>query len=142
MKEPLPYPQLLRKIACDALDKVFQGDLSDETRAELATALVRQWITRNGHAALLTEQDQFWYQVSPLPDGGANLNRNHVPGSRVYNFMRDWQFEPDQVPDIIHNLNVRQTAEITNRRGERLRMWVIPEERTFRIERLPETVDV
>src|SRR5262245_12058523 len=52
----------LRRIAEGELSKQFLG-LSAAVRDQLATSLVRQWLTNDGHAGVVTPTQQVWFQV-------------------------------------------------------------------------------
>ena len=59
----LPSKRLpLRRIAEAELSKQFLG-LSAAVRDQLATSLVRQWVTYDGHAGVVTPTQQVWLQL-------------------------------------------------------------------------------
>jgi hypothetical protein len=130
--------QALHKIAQDSVHRVFHGKLSAEQERDLVTAIVRQWLTYEGHAALFTASDRFWLAVRANPQGGYTVTEQRNPGDPTAPFPRDWDFEAEQVPDIFHRLNLGQSAEFSNQRGQRLRLWVEPKERRLNLELLPE----
>jgi hypothetical protein len=63
---------VLRKIAENELSRF--GDLTPELKRELATSLVRQWITTDGHAGLVTWSNEYWFRLERKPDGGFGVN--------------------------------------------------------------------
>ena len=52
----------LRKIAEGELAKQFLG-LSAAVRDQFATSLVRQWLTNDGHAGVVTPTQQVWFRL-------------------------------------------------------------------------------
>ena len=48
------------------------GDLDAPVRDELATSLVRQWLTNDGYAGLVTPTRQCWFQLLTREGGGLN----------------------------------------------------------------------
>jgi hypothetical protein len=124
----------MRKIATDAVEKVF-GYLLTEEEDELVTSVVRQWITCDGHAVLMKEEERF-YLIFGQKDDGFTLTINHVEGDVLGRFLRDWHIDPDETPEIVHRLNLCQSAEVTNRQGLPLRFSTDPKSRTIRIDDL------
>jgi len=61
---------------------------------------------------------------------------NHVAEVSVLPFMRNWEVDAELLPEILHRLTVAQSAELTNRKGMRLRFWIDPKKRTTSIERV------
>ena len=53
----------MRKIAENEVHTIFGDSLSPDVENELATALVRQWMTYDGYAGLLADQARFWWQI-------------------------------------------------------------------------------
>lgn len=123
-----------RKIAQDLLKKIFRKGLAAEVERDLTTSLVRQWIGYEGHAALFTGKDRFWFTLTRQPEGITNVEVNHIPQPPLDEFLKDWKIPKDKTQDIIHRLNLCQTAEVRNRNGEQLRFTVDPPKRTIQIE--------
>jgi hypothetical protein len=132
---PMKSPQaaIMRKIAADAVEKVFGDLLLEEKEGELVTSVVRQWLTYDGHAALLKETARY-YLVFRQQGEGYGLSVNQVKGEVLRPFLRDWQIDEDQVPEILHRLNIGQSAEVTNLRGKVLRFSMDPKERSIRLD--------
>ncbi len=132
---PAKYPQAaaMRKIATDAVDKVFGGQLLEEEEGELVTSVVRQWLTYDGHASLLKETARY-YLVFCRQGEGYGLGINEVKGDVLGRFLRDWQIDLDQASEILHRLNLSQSAEVSNRRGQVLRFSHDPKTRTLRLD--------
>jgi hypothetical protein len=124
----------VRKIAQDLLKKIFRKGLAAEVERDLITSLVRQWIGYEGHAALFTGKDRFWFTLTRQPEGITNVEVNHIPQSPLDDFLKDWRIAPEKAADLVHRLNLCQTAEVRNRDGERLRFMVDPLKRTIQIE--------
>ncbi len=132
---PMKSPQaaIVRKIATNAVQKVFGELLPEQEEAELVTSVVRQWLTHEGHAVLRKETNAF-YLTLRQQGAGYEMTLDQVPGDVLDRFLVDWQIDREHVPEILHRLNVGQSAEVTNRKGRLLRFSVNPKERTTSIE--------
>jgi hypothetical protein len=127
-------------MAQDLTRKIFRRRLAPDIERDLVTSLVRQWISYDLHAALFTAHDRFWFTLSKQPHGITNVEVNHVAQPPLEGFIEDWDINPDLAPEIIHRLNVCQSAEFKNRYGERLRLRVDPKERSLQIEPVADVV--
>jgi hypothetical protein len=130
----------LRKIAKDVVQQVTEDSLQPSEQDELVTSLLRQWLTYNGHAALLTWEGQTWIVLDREEKETTRVGLNQVAGSSVARLMARWDVEEELLPEILHRLNVSQSAEFPNRQQQRLRFWVSPIERTVHIEQLTNTL--
>ena len=123
---------VLRKIANHELE-VYFGELAVSTKNDLATSLVRQWISNAGTALIMTTAHDFWFHlttpeaekyqvVMDVNDGtfSKHLLRNRVPEA--------------EIPSLLHELNVRQSTRCYNEDGEVLLLRVEPQEKKFSIE--------
>jgi hypothetical protein len=121
--------QVLRNLADAFLATVSDDDLTS-SRAELATSLVRQWITNNSRAVLYLGEKAHFLRVE-FDGSRAELYDNVKPNASVWfrQDMRDWEIDEDVYREGIRQLNIGQSAIIENRRGEYLRLWVNPEGR-------------
>jgi hypothetical protein len=133
MKQQQQRHNPLRKIAETQLHAIFGDSLSCEVENELATALVRQWITYDGHAGLFADQARFWFQVKKTGTG-YDMSRQLNNGCILDPFVRDRGIDPADVPSLLHRLNVSQTAEVETLHGQRLRFVIKPEEKTISVE--------
>lgn len=128
----------MRKIAADAVDKVFPylpGDWEDA----LVTSVMRQWATYDNHAVLMAPEESCYLLFSRRKNG-YDLTINRVPGDSLQPFCRDWQIDLEQIPEIVQQLNICQSAPVRSRQGKSLRFAVDPKERTLRIEELSESL--
>jgi hypothetical protein len=132
MAMQLPEASIMRKIASDAVEKIFGELLLEEEAGELVTAVVRQWRTYDGHAALLKETERY-YLIFRQQAEGYGVTTDRLEGDALASFLRDWQIDVDQTPEILHCLNIAQSAEVTNRRGKVLRFSMDPKERMIRL---------
>jgi hypothetical protein len=123
-----------REIARDVIERVFEDGLPADEEAELVTSLTRQFLTNDGHAGILTARGQFWVTAVEKPDQQWEFGIRHVADLSVLRFIRDWDFDPGLVPEILRRLTVAQSAEFTNRKGMRLRFWVDPKGRRTNLE--------
>jgi hypothetical protein len=106
-------------------------------RPDLSISLVRQWLTYDGHAALIFGNEQHYFRPAPGPGSELHFDLHRVPvGAWIRQSMSDWDFGAEELGKAIRQLNLGQSAQIENRRGEFLRLWINPKERTKGIEKL------
>jgi hypothetical protein len=122
----------LRKIAEHELDQCFHG-LSPLTRDELVTSLVRQWIGNDGNAVIVTRDFHFWFRMKKLDDGQTQVVRDREPQTFV-DHMRKSRVIEEQIPDLLHELSVRQSAECVTDYGQKIRLRVDPGKPMFFVE--------
>jgi hypothetical protein len=128
--------RLLRQLA-ECLMAQVPEELLTSPRPDLSTSLVRQWLTYDSHATLLFGDEQHYFRPALGPGGELRYDFHPEPvGAWLRQCMRDWEFGADELGTAIRHLNLGQSAPIENRRGEFLRMWVNPQERSKGIERL------
>jgi hypothetical protein len=137
MQNKTSNSRALRQLAEELLIKIAEHeDLLDADREDLATSLVRQWITYDGTATFFLREQQIYFGlarsplgrffVAPQPDLPGWMNR----------LREDWKISPDDLPDVMRQLNMGQSAEVTNTDGIPLRLWVNPKERSKGVEPL------
>lgn len=127
----------LRRLAEELFQRIAGDDEFPESeRADFVTSLVRQWITYDGNATLFLGERQVYLVLGQTPLGHPCV----VPEPGLYGWMReltqDWKVSPDDLPDIIDQLNLGQSAETVNGDGIPLRLWVNPKERGRGVEPL------
>lgn len=127
----------LRNLAENCVRGLMERHGVDERHAEsLVTSLVRQWITYDGTATLFLNNRQLYLMLrhSPLGEMHADVEDKH---SRWADVLRDdWEIDPDEIPDILMQLNIAQSVAVANLRGESLRCWVNSQERRKGVENL------
>jgi hypothetical protein len=122
----------LRKIAEQELEQCFRG-LNAATRGELATSLVRQWIGCGGNAVIVTRDFHCWFRLKKLDDGPTQVMRDRQPQTFV-DQMRKGRVVEAQIPILLHELSVRQSAECMTDYGQKVRLRVDPAKPMFFIE--------
>jgi len=122
----------LRKIAEHELGQCFH-DLSPQTRDELTTSLVRQWIGSDGNAVVVTPDFHYWFRITTLEDGRTQVVRDRNPQTFV-DQMRKSRVIEEEIPALLHELNVRQSVECLTDDGTRLRLRIDPAKPMFFIE--------
>lgn len=128
--------RLLRKLAEQLLAQVPK-ELLTSSRADLSTSLVRQWLTCDGHATLIFGQQQHY--LRPALGPGDELRFDLQPVSLapwLRHCMVDWELGEEEMRRAIRQLNLGQAAQIENRKGDLLRLWVDPQKRSKGIELL------
>jgi hypothetical protein len=124
----------LRKIAESVLKK-YLGDLDDAVREELATSLVRQWLTHDGHGGFVLPTSQCWFQLVKKGDG-FEVGFDRPEGHWGRALPQGWQLAEDEVPAVLHRLNVCQSVQCRNADGRTVRLWIEPKERAVRCREL------
>lgn len=132
-------PQRSRRLR-QLADRLLAGvpdELLTSPRAELATSLVRQWQTYDDHATLVLGGEQHYFKAAV--DSGDELQVGHFRVDAAVWFAqcaRDHDLDEGQLREAVRQLNVGQSAEVRNRRGEPLRLWANPKDRQKGIEAL------
>jgi hypothetical protein len=129
--------RLLRQLAEELLDKLAQDeDVGEDDRQDFATSLVRQWISYDGHATMFLGGQQFYFELGRTPLGKPCIN----PEAGKYGWMNrlkeDWKIGPDDLLEVLDQLNRGQSAEVVNSEGIPLRLWVDPKEKSRGVEPL------
>ncbi len=126
----------LRRVAEHLASEIPEEALT-ATRAEIATSLLRQWLTYDNHATLFVDTEQHYLTPDIGVGGKIGFGFFKVDAAGWYKeLMQDWDFGEEELGVAIRQLNVAQSAQIENRRGEFLRLWANPKERTKGLERL------
>jgi hypothetical protein len=125
----------LRRIAEGELAKQFLG-LSAAVRDQLATSLVRQWLTNDGHAGLVTPSQQVWFQL--VAEGDLlEVKVSTAEGGWGRALPRHWGVPAAEVPELLHRLNLCQSASCRTADGGTVELRVEPKERAVRCRELP-----
>ncbi len=129
--------RVLRQLAEDSINKLADDyDLPEHKLPDLVTSLVRQWVTYHDKATLFLEEDELYLRLGKTPLGKLSVIEEPVLCGWMGRIIRDWEIDPEEVPEIIEQLNRGQSAEVTNAQGIPLRLWVNPEERGRGVEPL------
>src|SRR5437870_5273004 len=96
----------LRRLAEELFQRVAGNEeFPDDERADFVTSLVRQWITYDGNAALFLGDRQVYLVLGRTPLGNPCV----VPEPGLHGWVReltgDWKVSPDDIPDILDQLN-------------------------------------
>lgn len=127
-----------RKLAEEVVEQFdVGGEWSEEKRDEIATSLVRQWVTYDGNALFFRSPEERIYLVLGKTALG---QRRVIPEPMRSNCLQllthDWNVDPNDLTEIIDQLNRGQSVEFTSGEGIPLRLWVNPKERSQGIEPL------
>jgi hypothetical protein len=123
---------VLRKIAEDQLGDCFH-DLDAATRIELAISVVRQWITCEGNAVIVACDRHFWFRIRKMEDGQSHVVRDIEKGAFIDRMRRSRVME-EEIPHLLHDLNIRQCVRCYSAVGQLLQLRVDPAKRKFHIE--------
>ncbi len=124
-----PNSHALRELAEGLIRGLAEEvEIPEDERRDLATSLVRQWITYDGRATLFLGGEQVYFILGRTPLGRFTLKP--VPGLPGWlgQLTADWRIHPDALPEVFEQLNRAQSAEVINEDGVPLRLWVNPGE--------------
>jgi hypothetical protein len=116
----------LRKIAESQMERHF-GNLDAAVRNELATSLVRQWITNDGYAGFVTPTRQYWFQMVAKGEQ-LDVGCTEAQGNWGRILSRDYQVAEDEIPSLLHQLNLCQTVSWRTTDGRTIRLGIDPKE--------------
>jgi len=100
----------------------------------LATSLVRQWLTYDGTAALHIGSALLFLSLTRSPLGAYSLISEPGTSNWVKELVEDWKVPEHRLQGLMDQLNLTQSAEITNSEGLVIRWFVNPKERRCGIE--------
>jgi len=128
---------MLRKVA----EGVFQrlaadGRIFPAEAGDFALSMVRQWITNDGIATWFFGEEQVYFIHRHTPLGQPHLVTEQVRPGWFADLQRRWKIDPEEFPAIVEQLNRGQSAEVTNREGMQLLLWVKPKKRQNGVERV------
>jgi len=127
--------RVLRRLADDLVQKVAENtEILPEDQEDLVTSLVRQWITYDGNATLFFQGQQVYLMLGRTPLGKPQIEAEPAQGVWMKQLTGPWKIDEDLLPEVIDQLNLSQSAEVTNSEGEELRLWVNPQERSHGVE--------
>lgn len=125
----------LRALVEEFVDKFLGGDAMDESeRAEIVTALVRQFATYDERALYFVGGHALYLKLGHTPLGNRVVDRVPGPIHWLEEQVSNRKIDPDELPDIAAQLNRAQSAEVTTTDGAVLRFWVNPREGTCGVE--------
>ena len=130
MKSLKQFP--LRRIAESVLTQ-YLGDLEPEVRDELAASLVRQWITNDGHAGFIYPTRRFWFQMVAAGDK-VEVGFSEVADNWGLVLTRDWKVDEEEIPGLLHQLNLCQSVTCETTNGLVVRLRIEPKDRSVRCE--------
>jgi hypothetical protein len=133
MKPPNRLP--LFEIAKKILAKHF-GDLDPAIDDDLARSVARQWHTYDGHAGIITPTRNFWFQMVAT-ENGVQIGENPAAGNWGRVLAEEWHVAEEEIPGLLHQLNLGQSATCRTVDGRTIRMRVEPAKRTVRCEEQP-----
>jgi hypothetical protein len=129
----------LRQLAEELLDEIAgDEDIPEGEREDFATSLVRQWLTYDGSATVFLDYEQVYLVLGRTPLGRPCVVPEPAGHGWVRRLTRDWKVRPDDLPEVLDQLNRGQSAEVVNGDGVPLRLWVNPKERRREVEPLVE----
>src|SRR5690242_8133807 len=104
--------RILRQLAESLLRRVSQGEIPDAVLDELATSLVRQWITYDGNATLFLLGQQIYLILSKTPQGEPCIVPEPALPGWKRQLIRDWKIGPEELAAAFEQLNRGQSAEV------------------------------
>lgn len=126
---------MLRHIAGAEIDKLFPG-IGPDAREEYVTSVVRQWVTNGYKAGVFTAAVNYWLHVVQQ-DGKIDAGLEVCP-SNVRQTLGPWKALERDLPGIVHQLTLAQSATFINADGVTVRVTADPVEHSFRFEEVPD----
>ncbi len=127
----------LRQLAEEFIQTIAQDEeIPADEREDFATSLVRQWITYDGSATVFLGDQQVYLVLGKTPLGKPCIVPEPALPGWMNRLREDWKINSDDLPEIIDQLNRGQSAEVINRDGIPLRLWVNPKEKRKGVEPL------
>ncbi|HEX4591653.1 MAG TPA: hypothetical protein VH120_17075 [Gemmataceae bacterium] len=125
-----------RPIAEDVVDRLISaGVLLPSERGDFVTSLLRQWLTYDGHATFfLDEGRQVYLALEKTPLGKPRVGTEWIESGLVKLLLEHWRVGPEDVPELIDQLNRGQSADVVNSDGLALRAWANPKDRRSAVE--------
>src|SRR5262245_2772283 len=106
MAGKLNRSQTLRYLANQFLANL-PDDALTSPRDDLATSLVRQWLTNDDHATLFIRDEQHYLRPSIRSENKAAIDgRREDAGSWFRQMMRDWEVDDAALREGIRQLNI------------------------------------
>ncbi len=124
-------PSLLRTAAEQSLARTF-CDLTPSKLDELAVSMVRQWTSCNGTAVVMTPTHDLWFTMKREPGRSIDVRLGITPSTPVER-MRESRIAEEDIPAVLDELNIRQTARCHADYGQALLLRVDPAQRSFHI---------
>jgi hypothetical protein len=127
----------LRRLAEELLGSIPGDELiPEDEREDFVTSLVRQWVTYDGRATMFVGEQQVYLVLGKTPLGKPCVVPEPASYGWTNRLREDWKISPDDLPEVINQLNRGQSAEVINADGIPLRLWVDPRERSRGVEPL------
>jgi hypothetical protein len=125
-------------VARTELTRLF-NDLAPATREQLETSLMRQWLTYEGKAGLITQVQNAWFELTKRGDG-FEVARS-LCDSRVASMLRQHGADAGEFPELFHRVNLSQSAEFVGSGGKTYRLSIDPRERRVTVREVTEDGD-
>jgi hypothetical protein len=122
----------LRNVAEYDLKARF-GDLEPQVQQEMATSLVRQWLTLDGYAGLVAQTHNFWFRMIRNDSGGYEVGCEQQT-SYLLDALRACNVREEEFPALLHDLCICQSAVCQTADGRRIRIRILPKEKVVKIE--------
>ena len=127
----------LRHLAEQLLVEIAEDEVIPEAEwGDLATSLVRQWVSYDGNATLFLGGRQVYLVLGQTPLGKPCVVPLAAPEGWLKQLSREWKVRSDDLPEVLDQLNRGQSAEVINADGVPLRLWVNPREKGRGVEPL------
>jgi hypothetical protein len=127
----------LRHLAEQLLVEIAEDEVISEAEwGDLATSLVRQWVSYDGNATLFLGGRQVYLVLGQTPLGKPCVVPLAAPEGWLEQLSREWKVRPDDLPEVLDQLNRGQSAEVVNADGVPLRLWVNPRDKSRGVEPL------
>jgi hypothetical protein len=141
MRKIAADPRALRQLAQELLEEIAEDEgIPEGEREDLATSLVRQWVSYDGNATLFLGGHQVYLVLGQTPLGKPCVVPLAAPEGWLKELSREWKVRLYDLPEALDHLNRGQSAEVVNADGVPLRLWVNPKEKARGVEPLAKAI--
>jgi hypothetical protein len=136
--------RVLREFAHQVFDQMVEKGafIPEEVRPDLATSIVRQWTTFDGHATLFINNWQFNLVLVQSDAADPAARCEAAPNKHAADLETTWMVDPSSFGQLFERLNVGQAADVVNRDGVALHISLNPKERRLTVETVERTPPV
>jgi hypothetical protein len=123
--------RFMRHIARCEVEKLFPG-ISPAALEDYVTSVVRQWVTNDLRAGVFSVAVNYWLDLAEV-DGQVHAGLEVCP-SNMRRTLGPWLAVDRDIPGIVHQLTLAQSATFVNADGVTVRVTADPREHSFRFE--------
>ena len=105
-------PRKLRELAEDLLEEIGDAEreeISEADRNDLATSMVRPWMTYDGNATLFIGERRIFFVFAETEAGDYRIIPERSPPGWMNRLIQDWKIAREELPPLLRQLNLGQS---------------------------------